>query len=413
MDQPNETNIINIPKSKTFSAWYTLTAVALVIAFVLGFAFGSQKLKLNSQLKISKGNPPPSQNADYSLLWDALDLLNSKYVDRPLDQQKLLDGAVSGMVAAAGDPYTVYFNPEQAKQFADQLKGTFDGIGAEVGIKNEQIVVVAPLDDSPAQKAGLLPGDEILEINGESTVNMTVDQAVDKIRGKSGTEVTLTILHPGKRSSQEIKITRAKIVVKSVKLEEKEVNGNKVAIIKLSQFGDDTKGLFDQAVGKILASGDKAIILDLRNDPGGYLDTAVSIASNWVDDGQVVVKEKDYKGDVKDYNASGVNRLKGIKTIVLVNGGSASASEILSGALQDYGLATLVGEKTFGKGSVQELTELKNNGELKVTIAKWLTPKDRAINKIGLDPDVKVELSAADAQADKDPQMDKALELVK
>jgi carboxyl-terminal processing protease len=390
-----------------------IAAFVLIVGLVIGYLFGAGKLKVNSKLQISKGKAPINQQADYSLLWDVLDELNAKYVDRPLDQQKLLYGAVSGLVSAAGDPYTVFFDPTTAKQFSDQLKGTFDGIGAEVGIKNEQIVVIAPLDDTPAQKAGLVAGDAILAINGESTATMTVDQAVSKIRGKANTEITLTILHSGKRQSQEIKITRGHISVKSVKFAEKETNGKKIGVITVSQFGDDTQGLFESAVEKVISSGEQGLIIDLRNDPGGYLNTAVDLASNWVDNGQVVVQEVDYKGETKSYNASGASRLKGIKTIVLVNGGSASASEILSGALQDYGLATLVGQKTFGKGSVQELENLKDNSEIKITVAKWLTPKGRGINKVGLEPDVKVELTPDDVTAGRDPQMDRALELFK
>jgi carboxyl-terminal processing protease len=402
-----ETNKRRINKS------YSIAALFLIVGLLVGFEFGDQKLKVNGKLQISKGKPPIDQSADYSLLWDALNELNTKYVDRPLDQQKLMYGAVSGLVAAAGDPYTTFFDPTTAKQFADQLKGTFDGIGAEVGVKDEQIVVIAPLEDTPAQKAGIVAGDAILAINSESTATMTVDQAVSKIRGKAGTDVTLTILHSGKRQSQDIKITRAHINVKSVKLIEKDDNGKKVAVITVSQFGDDTKQLFEQAVEKVLANGDQGVVIDLRNDPGGYLDTAVALASNWVDSGQTVVKEVNYKGETNSHNASGVNRLKGIKTIVLVNGGSASASEILSGALQDYGFATLVGEKTFGKGSVQQLDELSDGSEIKVTIAKWFTPKDRGINHTGLEPDVKVERTSDDINAGRDPQMDKALELLK
>jgi carboxyl-terminal processing protease len=419
MDLPFETK----PNRKLFS--WPVVVLLLVCFFAGGYYVGIGKIKINSKLQITKGNTPVSQNADYNLLWDALNELNTKFVDQPLDQQKLLHGAIGGLVSAAGDPYTTYFDPQAAKQFADQLKGTFDGIGAEVGMKDDQIVIIAPLDDTPAQKAGLLAGDIILAIDSESTSTMTVDQAVSKIRGIAGTDVTLTILHTGKRSAQEIKITRAHINVKSVKVADKNVtttgnkpvdpdkvvNGKKIAVITLSQFGDDTKGLFDSAVEKVLAGGYSGMILDLRNDPGGYLDTAVSIASNWVDNGKVVVAEVGYNGETKKYNATGLSRLKDIKTVILVNGGSASASEILAGSLQDYKLATLVGEKTFGKGSVQELTNLKDNSQIKITVAKWLTPNGRGINKIGLEPDVKVGMTADDVKANKDPQMDKALEL--
>lgn len=404
-------NPVEIKKTKKLPGW-SITLVLLVVFFVAGYAFGSKKIEVQKgQININRGNP--STSADYSLLWDALDLLNKKFVDQPLDQEKLLYGAVSGLVNAAGDPYTIFFNPEEAKKFAEELKGSFDGIGAEIGMKNEQLLIVAPLEDTPASKAGLLPGDLILAINDEPTSNMTVDQAVSKIRGIAGTEVKLTILHPQKREPQEIKITRARIEVKSLKFETKEVNGKKIGVIKLNRFGEDTKGLFDHTADVILSGNYSGIVLDLRNNPGGFLETSIQIGSNWIDQGKTVVKEVNYEGNEKDYPAEGLARLKGMKTVVLVNGGSASASEIVAGALQDYKEATLIGEKTFGKGSVQELAPLKGDSNLKITIAKWLTPKGRSINKEGLEPDVKVERTPDDYNSDRDPQMDKALELLK
>jgi carboxyl-terminal processing protease len=400
----------SLPKSN-LKKWVA-SGLLIVIVFGLGYISGGGKVRLvNGQVQVNRAYD--KQTADFSLFWDAYELLNSKFVDRPVDQQKLLHGAISGMVSAAGDPYTVFFDPEQAKDFANELKGAFDGIGAEIGIKEEQLVVIAPLDDSPAQKAGLLPGDIILSVNDESTSGMTVDTAVSKIRGKAGTTVKLSIIHDGQRQPTDLEITRARIEVKSLKFEIKEVDGKNIAIIKLSRFGDDTKGLFDHAVDVMLQRGVKGIILDLRSNPGGYLDTAVSTASNWVDTDKIVLKERSFNGESKEYVSESWPRLKGIKTIVLVNGGSASASEIVAGALQDYDLATLVGEKTFGKGSVQELSSLKDGSTIKVTIAKWFTPNDRSIDKNGLEPDIKVELTPEDAQAKRDPQMDKALELLK
>jgi carboxyl-terminal processing protease len=317
------------------------------------------------------------------------------------------------MVAAAGDPYTAFFNPDDAKAFTEQLSGTFSGIGAEVGVKDNQIVIIAPLEDTPASRAGLVADDAILAIDSASTQGMTVDEAVSKIRGKAGTSVLLSILHKGKTSPQNISITRANIQVKSVKLDSKTINNKKIAVIKINEFGDDTKGLLDKAIDIVATGNYSGLIVDLRNNPGGYLETAVSTISDWIDADQVAVKEIGFGNDEKDYKTSGVPRLKGMKTIVLVNGGSASASEIVAGALQDYKVATLVGEKTFGKGSVQELQELPGNSEIKITVAKWYTPKGRGIHKVGLDPDVKVVLSPDDATNKKDPQMDKALELLK
>lgn len=379
----------------------------------MGFLSGKSGLTVtNGKIEINKGNAPAT-SADYSLLWEALDRLNNEYVDRPLDQVELMYGAVSGLVGAAGDPYTAFLRPDDAKKFREQLRGSFDGIGAEIGKKNEQIVVVAPLEDTPAERAGILAGDTILEIDGESTIGMTTDVAVSKIRGKAGTQVTLTVVHKETSEPVEITITRAKIEIKSVKLEDKTVNGKKIAVVKMNQFGDGTKGLLDQTIDKIVTGGYDGMVLDLRNNPGGYLDTAVTTISNWVDADKVAVKEMGYGDDERLFRTKGVPRLKGIKTIVLVNGGSASASEIVAGALQDYGAATIVGEKTFGKGSVQELQELRGESQIKITVAKWFTPNGRGIDKLGLEPDVIVEMTADDAKNDKDPQMDKALELLK
>ncbi len=407
-NQPPETN-----SSSRSTRFYVVIAILLIAVFGLGYGVGEGRVKIESgKLNISRGNVP-NNTSDYSLLWNALDLINQKFVDRPLDQQKLMYGAVQGMVAATGDPYTNFFNPDDAKAFREQLSGSFSGIGAEVGLQNEQVVIIAPLDDTPAARAGLLANDAILAINGESTQGMTVEVAVSKIRGQEGTTVKLTILHKGKTSAQEITITRAKIQVKSLKFESKDSNGKKIAVIKMNEFGDDTKGLLDQAIDKITTGNYAGVILDLRNNPGGYLETAVSTISDWIDADQVAVKEKGFGNTEKDYKTSGVPRLKGMKTVILVNNGSASASEIVSGALQDYGVATLVGEKTFGKGSVQELQDLPGSSEIKITVAKWFTPKGRGIHKIGLEPDIKVALTADDVKDNKDPQMDKALELLK
>lgn len=407
----NTSNNLENGNRRANSRWVSIV-LGMLIVFVAGYVLGQGKVSfVEGRLQVNRAYD--KQRADYSLFWDAYDLLNSKFVERPLDQQKLLHGAIAGMTAAAGDPYTTFFDPEQAKEFANELEGTFDGIGAEIGIKDDQLVVIAPLDDTPAQRAGLLPGDIILAINDESAAGMTVEQGVSKIRGQAGTEIKLSILHEGSSTPQDIRITRAHIEVKSMKFEIKEIDGQKIAVIKLSRFGEDTQGLLNHAVDVILQSGVKGIVLDMRSNPGGYLETAVTTASNWVDTDQIVLKERSYDGQTTEYVSESWPRLKGIKTIVLVNGGSASASEIVAGALQDYGLATLVGEKTFGKGSVQELTEMKDDSTLKITTAKWFTPNDRSIDKNGLEPDVKVELTREDVQANRDPQMDKALELLK
>ncbi len=408
---PIPTELTVKPKKPAIRNWAILILIMFVLFFT-GYQLGQNKIAFeDGKLEINKG---PSRSADYNLLWSALDLLNSKYVDRQsLDQEKLLYGAVKGMMAAAGDPYTTFFDPEEAKEFSNELKGAIEGIGLELGTKDGQIIVIAPLEDTPASRAGLLPGDFIIAIDGESTANMSMDTAVSKIRGKAGTQVVLMILHKDSNEPSEVKIIRDKITIKSVKLESKNIDGKKIAVIRLSRFGDDTQGLFSHVVDVITGGSYDGIILDMRSNPGGYLETAVALASNWVENDKVVLKEVNYEGKVKDYNAKGLSRFAGMKTVVLVNGGSASAAEILAGALQDYGLATLVGQKTFGKGSVQELSDLQNDSTAKITIAKWHTPKDRSIDKNGLEPDIVVDRTSADVEADRDPQMDKALEQFK
>jgi carboxyl-terminal processing protease len=322
----------------------------------------------------------------------------------------------SGAVASVGDPYTEFFEPKDLESFRSDLKGSFDGIGAEISKRDGNIVVVAPLESSPALKAGLMAKDIILKVNGESTANWTTDEAVSHIRGPKGTKVALSVYREGKAEPFDLTITRDKIEIKSVKWEFKDVSaGNgtkKVAVITISKFGDDTKQLFDRAVNETLTRKVDGIVVDLRNNPGGYLQTAVDLASSWIKGGDVVVTEARSQGDSEEYKAYGLNRLSGIKTVVLINGGSASASEILAGALHDHNLAALVGEKSFGKGSVQELVDLQGGAAVKVTVAKWITPSGKNLNKDGLQPDTEVKLTEQDVNANKDPQMDKALEEV-
>jgi carboxyl-terminal processing protease len=408
--QTGQTDKSNQTKRRAFKV------AALLLVFVVLFSAGyftgrSGYIYENSEIRINKG---PAKSADYNLLWEALDILNSKYVDKGnLDQKQLLYGAVAGLMQATGDPYTVFFDPEQAKEFNDQLKGSFDGIGAEVGMQDEQIVIVAPLPNTPAQRAGLLPKDAILSIDGASTIGMSVDEAVSRIRGKKGTEVVLLVGRKSSREPIEIQIIRDKIEVKSIKFETKEIDSRKIGVVIVSRFGDDTFGLFNEVVKVMLAGNYSGMVLDLRNNPGGYLETAVEMASMWVNMDTVVLNEKNYLGENKEYKSEGLPLLKDFKTVVLVNGGSASASEILAGALQDYKIAQLVGEKTFGKGSVQELIKMREDSELKVTVAKWYTPLGRSIDKDGLMPDVEIVPPEQDvSDLEKDAQLDKALEII-
>lgn len=388
----------------------------LVIVFFVGFQFGRSESALPDTIKkvfVETGRENAPKDVNWQLLWDAIDQIDSKYVNRPADRLKLLYGAVAGAVASLDDPYSVFLPPKEAQDFKDELSGSLEGIGAELAVKNQQLVVVTPIDNSPAIKAGLRSGDFIYKIDGQETTGMAIDHAVGKIRGKAGTQVTLTIFHKGDTKPTELRITRAKIEIKSLSYGIKEVGGKKIGYLKLRRFGEESQRETEPAVTEFLKNNVSGVIFDVRNNPGGFLTTAVDIASNWVPEGQPVVIQRFGDGSEEVYKAKGNNRLGGITTVVLINGGSASASEIVAGALQDYGLAKLVGEKSFGKGSVQELINLRNEAEIKLTIAKWLTPKGHDLNKEGLEPDDKVELAESDFQNDRDPQLDRALGMFK
>ena len=383
------------------------------ISFFSGLSLGGKGYAFNAQsftLQDKNGSP---QNVDYSLLWQTLDILNSKDIDKPLDQQKLLYGAISGMVNAVGDPYTTFFDPTDYQNFKTVLSGSFQGIGAAVGLKGTQIVIISVIDGSPAKTAGLLPGDAIMNINGAATTNETLDDAVGKIRGPENSTVTLTIYRDSTKKTMEVSIVRKTITNPSVTYSLKNDNGKNVEYITVSDFGDDTEALFAKAASDALTNKATGIILDLRDDGGGYLDAAVNLASYWVNPGSKVVTEKHSDGTSKEYDATGGPTLQKIPTVILINGGTASASEILSGALHDYGFAKLVGEKSFGKGSVQELDPLPYDTALKVTIAKWYTPNDVNINHNGFTPDVPVTRTADQIANNQDPQLDQALQMLK
>ena len=402
---------------KKYFLFYVLV-IALGTSFFVGYTAGkkqarptqaSQEQKSGAVLNTPQERPDYiSKDVDFELFQDVWQRIKKEYVDKNVPDTKLFYGALSGIVASVGDPYTVFLDPDTAKKFQESLSGSFDGIGAEIGMKKEQIVVMAPLPDTPAERAGLRSGDMIIQIDKKSTSGFSLDQAVTKIRGKRGTTVTLTIYREGEKKERDIPIVRDTIQVKSVTWNMK----GSIAYIKVSHFNEDTESAFADAVRGALAKKPKGLILDLRNNPGGFLDTAVQMASYWVD-GETVVIEKYDENKKDEYKGRVSALLKDMPTIVLVNQGSASASEIVSGALQDYGKAKLVGKKTFGKGSVQDLQRLKDGSALKITVAKWLTPKGRMINELGIDPDVEVDIKEEDITAKRDPQLNKALELLK
>ena len=349
-------------------------------------------------------------NVDFSTFWEAWDKLNTTYLNKKdLSGEKLLQGAINGLINAAGDPYTSYFNPDSNQSFNNELSGTFEGVGMELGVRDSKLVVIAPLDDSPAAKAGILAGDRIVEIEGQDTTKYSIADAVSKIRGKADTKVKITITREGRVEPLKLELTRATINVKSVK---SRIEGDK-AIVTISRFGDNTKAEWDSVVNELATKGIKKIVLDLRNDPGGRLDTAIDIAGEFVSQKDSVVQQEDSDGQRQQFYSKVDGRLQGSQVIVLINKGSASASEIVAGALQDYKKATIVGETSFGKGTVQAVTDLKDGSGLHITVAKWLTPKGNWIHGKGIKPDVEVGLTEADVAANKDPQIQKAQELLK
>jgi carboxyl-terminal processing protease len=403
-------------------------AIAIIILMLASFSLGMYLTAKNQVIKNFANNGTVylgkvtglyqqdssgrlSQDIDFNLYWEVWDALKAKYVDKNnISEKEMFYGSLSGMAAALGDPYTIFFDPKDSQTFNNDLSGTFDGIGAEVGMRDNAITVIAPLSGMPAEKAGIKAGDLIAAINGTSTMNMSIDQAVELIRGPKGSKVTLTIFRPGFKETKNISITRDTIYVKSVKTE---FRPDKILVITVSNFNQDTVNLFNDAVQEAVKDNPKGLIIDLRNNPGGFLDSAVSLASEWVSSGKVVVSEKSTDtGENNQYTSSGTQLLKKYPTVVLVNGGSASASEILAGALKDYGFAKIVGEKTFGKGSVQELQQLSDGSMLKVTVAKWYTPNGYSINKQGIVPDVIATTSEAAINAGKDPQLDTAVNIL-
>ncbi|MDD3777897.1 MAG: S41 family peptidase [Patescibacteria group bacterium] len=380
--------------------------------YLLGFYAGKDETSFPEILAYSPEARETKNNSndsfDFNLYFEVWNSLKSEHVDKnKIKDRDLFYGSLEGMAAATGDPYTVFMDPEETTEFYEDLSGTFEGIGAEIGMRNEIITVVAPLDGMPAQKAGLRAGDKIYAINGESILGLSVNEAVKKIRGEKGTEVTLTIIR-GDDKPSDITIVRDKIVVNSVKTEMKE---NGVYYLQITNFNDDTQILFDKAVSDILLKDPRGIVLDLRNNPGGYLDTSIYIASDWIKDGPIVAEQF---GENKrtEHFSRGQARLSGLKTAILINEGSASASEIVAGALRDYKKATIIGKQSFGKGSVQNLGDLSDGSSLKITVAKWLTPEGDYIHDKGIAPQIEVDITEEDILNNRDPQLDRAINFI-
>ncbi len=400
---------------------YIPKIIFLIVIFYSGFLLGSSYLTEDRHPgydsvtnKESVEITENQEKIDFDIFWDTWKLVEEKYTLEPLDYQEMVYGAVSGMVNSLDDPYTIFLDPEASQQFTEDTEGSFEGIGAEIGVRDSFLTIIAPLKDSPAEKSGLLAGDKVIKIDEQEVVPgrfgiIDIDEAVRMIRGEKGTVVKLTVIRDGLGDFKEIEIVRDTIDVKSVEWEMKD---NGIVYLKISQFARDTGDELNKEINEILVSNPKGIILDLRNNPGGYLDIAVEVASRFIPKDKVVVIEES-KNKKEEFKSWGRDRLGNLPVVILVNEGSASASEILAGALRDNKNSKLVGTKTYGKGLVQEVRELKGGSSLKVTVAKWLTPNGTDINKNGLEPDVEVEMIAEDYEENRDPQLEKAMELLR
>lgn len=394
-------------------------SVAIGIALVgSGFWFGWIEGERNPKTVIvsqATNIVPPKESsttlADFSVFWQAWQDVNDLYLRNPdVSSTAKVHGAINGMVQALGDPYTEFFSPVDNKQFQQTISGNFGGIGAELGMNAKgQIVIIAPLKNTPAEKSGLRAGDVIFGINGSTTEMMSIDQAVSVIRGPQGTVVKLTVMRSGWDKTQDFAITRANIQVPIVDFEMK----GDIAHISLHEFDQTANQLFYEALVKAMNNNAKGIVLDLRDDPGGYLDAAVNLAGYFLKPGTLVVSEVGRTVGTTTYTATGNGALVDFPVVVLVNKGSASASEILAGALHDDRGIKLIGETTFGKGTVQQLEELPDGSSLKITVAHWVLPSGKIIDHQGIDPDYAVALTDDNIKNKQDPQLDKAIEVLK
>ncbi|MGB8981379.1 MAG: S41 family peptidase [Anaerolineales bacterium] len=398
-----------------FVAGILLTG-AFAGGFIVGNVFpaGFQVPVLSDFIPSAPTVQPEQQSATpgelqtlFTPFWEAWNIVHQQYVDQPVDDLKLMQGAIRGMMDALGDQQTFYMEPETFESETSSLQGQYEGIGAYVDTDGDYLTIVSPIEGSPAEQAGLQPNDKVIAIDGEDMTGVAPEQARLKVLGPEGTQVTLTIAREGEPEPLEFTITRAKIVIRSA---EGKMLENEIAYIDINTFGDNTTRELRQTLDELLKQNPKGIIIDLRNNPGGYLTTAVEVTSEFVDEG-VVLYEQYGDGRRDTHRVLGNGQATDIPIVVLINEGSASASEILAGALQDYERAKLVGVKSYGKGSVQNWVPLSNDqGAARVTIAKWLTPKERAIDHVGLMPDVWVEITVEDFEAERDPQLDAAVQ---
>lgn len=401
-----------------------LIFLILILTFTsFGYWLGNRNYLINTKAQtlsdVINSETPPTKEIDFSLFWDVWDRLEKSYIDKAkINPREMIYGAISGMVGSLDDPYTVFLPPKEQKEAKEELGGSFTGIGAQLGMKDKRIIVIAPLSNMPAEAAGIKAGDWIVKVDEQETFGWSVPETVNKIRGPNGTKVILTILHEGADKTQDVEITRGTIIVKSVEWEKTYWNKAEnrftkdpncttcpaLAHLKLTRFGDQTNkewGTVMSDITKQLASGQiKGVVFDLRNNPGGYLQGAVYIASEFLKEGLVVVQQEYYDGKKETFSVNRKGQLLTAPVIVLINKGSASASEIVAGALRDYDRAKLVGEKSYGKGSIQEAQDLPGGAGLHITIARWLLPKGDSINGEGVEPEFPVSFDESKPELD-------------
>ncbi len=382
-----------------------------------GYFYASLKY-LNNQDNASEIKEPEKEqnnellnNADFTLYWEAVKILKNKHIDKKeIDDKNLLYGSIKGLLSSLDDPYTVFFTPSEAKKFEEDIQGVFGGIGAEIGIKKNQLIIVAPLKGNPAERVGLKAGDKIIKIDDKETFGLTLDEAVRLIRGEPGTDVNLLILRDGWEEAQEFNIKREIIIVPTL---DWKILDNDILYLQLYSFNPNAEVLMYKAVlDGFVNHRVKGLILDLRNNPGGFLDVAVNLAGWFLERGSVVVKERFSDDRERIFYAYGNAALAKVPVVVLVNKGSASASEILASALRDLRDVKVIGEKTFGKGTVQEVENLKDGSVIKISVAEWLTPKGSKIDKVGITPDFEIEIKEEDLVHQRDSQLERAIEIL-
>jgi carboxyl-terminal processing protease len=406
-------------RSKTSTSKKFQKVVLLIILVVLSIAAGYYFGARGFDIRVKRDPPeievsnkiPPNQDINFSLFWDVWTLLTSEHIERPFDTQQMVYGAIKGMVESVEDPYTSFLPPEEHEAVNDSLNGTYEGIGAELDVRDGQLMVVAPLDGSPAKAAGIRSGDKIVKIEDELTIGIGLSEAVTKIRGEAGTISTLTIVREGIEEPFPVRIKRGKITVDSVTWEDK---GDGVAYIRISRFGNDTNAQWDKTAAQVNVQMPEinAIVIDVRGNPGGYLLSPVHIAGDFMKN-KIVALEENSMGDISELKTNRLGNFEGIPLVVLIDGGSASASEILAAALKLHADALLVGTQSFGKGTIQDARDFPDGSSVHITVAKWLTPDETWVHETGITPDEVVELSKEDIEQNNDIQLEKALELAK